>query len=486
MGTNVNAETIALVQDEVAADDSLEAALRYQGYRVISANQGRGIMDLIASANGDISLVVVDLTIAGQNTLENLREIRRMKPRLPVIVVSEAASPARVVEAMRNGATDFLAKPVTDEQLMRAIKKATPDRSETYLDALLHPHPDRTEPVACGNPRMQAIRAAIGRIALSDVPVVLRGESGVGKEVLAREIHMQSPRAMKPFLKINCAALPLELLESELFGYERGAFTGAVKSTPGKFEIADDGILLLDEIGDMDVNLQAKLLHVLQDNEFQRLGGRETIRVNVRVLAATHCDLEKAILEKRFREDLYYRLNVISIHVPPLRERTDEVLPLARFFLDKHATPGLRVEITPALEQALLDYHWPGNIRELENVIRKLLVFADAEGLAQELRERTTVTALGPVPVSGFRTTGEARSRFPTLEEVQRSRDQAEAKAILEALDQTRWNRKRAAMLLNIDYKGLLYRMKKLGISPAEQPAAAARYRAAAGGSLGD
>jgi two-component system response regulator AtoC len=305
---------------------------------------------------------------------------------------------------------------------------------------------------------MQAIRAAIQHLALSDVPVVLRGESGVGKEVLAREIHRCSPRADAPFLKINCAALPLELLESELFGYERGAFTGALRTTPGKFEVADGGVVLLDEIGDMDYKLQAKLLHVLQDSEFQRLGGRETIRVNVRVLAATHRNLERAVAEKEFREDLYYRLNVISLEVPPLRERSEEILPLAEHFLRKHAVAGLPVpEITLELREALLAYTWPGNIRELENVVRKLLVFADADMIVQELRRKT----YGPA-WSGQATA--PQSPPFGLRSVSQAYTQAEMQAILEALHSTHWNRKRAARLLDIDYKGLLYKMRKLGI----------------------
>jgi two-component system response regulator AtoC len=327
----------------------------------------------------------------------------------------------------------------------------------------------KIEPFFCHNAQMRSVRSALKQIALSDVPVVLRGESGVGKEVLAREIHALSRRADKPFLKLNCAALPQELLESELFGYERGAFTGAVKSTPGKFEVANGGMILLDEIGDLDIRLQAKLLHVLQDNEFQRLGGRQTIRVNVRVLAATHCDLEKAIEEKRFREDLYYRLNVVSIQVPPLRERKDEIPAFARLFLEKHAMPGLPVPaITPALSEALLAYHWPGNIRELENVMRRLLVFGDADLIAQELWEKAGRPVAGRCPPAQAEASPPEPPRAATLEQVRQTRAQQEAGVILEALAATGWSRKKAARLLNIDYKGLLYKMKKLGLGPGQ------------------
>jgi two-component system response regulator AtoC len=317
----------------------------------------------------------------------------------------------------------------------------------------------RSEPFLSTHPRMLAIRAVLEQIALSDVPVVLRGESGVGKEVLAHEIHDRSPRAAGPFLKINCAALPLELLESELFGYERGAFTGAVKSTPGQFEIADRGVILLDEIGDMDFKLQAKLLHVLQDGEFQRLGGRETICVNVRVLAATHCDLERAVEERQFREDLYYRLNVISIEVPPLRERREDILPLSEYLLGKHAMAGIpRPEITAGLREALLAYTWPGNVRELENVIRKLLVFGDPEMIALELRRKVNASGWPSQALS-------CQSPHSDLTRASQAYAQAEAGLILEALHNTHWNRKQAAQVLNIDYKGLLYKMRKLGIN---------------------
>ena len=211
--------------------------------------------------------------------------------------------------------------------------------------------------------------------------MLIQGETGVGKEVFARELHAHSPRAKRSFLKLNCAALPSELVESELFGYERGAFTGAFQRKPGMFEQADGGTIMLDEIGDMDFKLQAKLLQVLQDHEFQRVGGKGCIRVDVRVIAATHCDLEQAIAEDRFREDLFYRLNVVSVRVPPLRERREDILAMAEFLARKHAPPGAAPPpIPPSLQEMFLAYDWPGNIRELENVIRKFLIFRDATG----------------------------------------------------------------------------------------------------------
>jgi transcriptional regulator with PAS, ATPase and Fis domain len=352
--------------------------------------------------------------------------------------------------------------------------------------------------------------------------------------VIARQVHALSPRSKKPFLKVNCAALPSELIESELFGYERGAFTGAFKTTPGKFEMADGGTILLDEIGDMDFRLQAKLLQVLQDREFIRLGSSEPRRADVRVIAATHCDLECAIAEKAFREDLYYRLNIITIHVPPLRDRKDEILPLAHFFMRKHATQtNPVVEISPMLRDVLLSHDWPGNVRELENVIRKLLVLRRPEYVAQEVQARArrrnamfapaapvVSTSKEPVvslprpvqnsfqpiesmaapinlqpyqqvaaayghsngnihedletesePIPFRNGAGPCRpiavnedTPWSVLERVDHARREAETEAILAALNSTLWNRKRAAELLHIDYKALLYKMKKLGI----------------------
>jgi transcriptional regulator with PAS, ATPase and Fis domain len=315
---------------------------------------------------------------------------------------------------------------------------------------------------------MHSVRSTLEQLAGFDVPVVFTGETGVGKEVLARKLHLLSARACHPFLKLNCAAVPLELLESELFGYDRGAFTGALGSKPGKFELAEGGTILLDEIGDMDIKLQAKLLHVLQDKEFQRLGGTEPIRVDVRVLTATHRDLRKEIAAGRFREDLYYRLNVVTVEVPPLRERKDEILSLARFFLNKHAVPGMPVPaLTAEVEQALLAYDWPGNVRELENVIRRVLVFGNSGLLLGELIPAPRNGNGNGQPASDLAADlGLPRSNghVPTLTQFDQARSRAEASVILAALGRVHWNRKKAASLLNVDYKSLLYKMRKLGI----------------------
>ena len=272
------------------------------------------------------------------------------------------------------------------EDLRTAITRALGARNNgDYARPLRSPAPSTRSFVAT-NTRMQEIQSLIGQIGWSEAPVLIQGETGSGKEVIARELHAQSPRAGKPFLKLNCAALPSELVESELFGYERGAFTGAFQKKSGMFEQADRGTILLDEIGDMDIRLQAKFLQVLQDHEFQRIGGKDTVKVDVRVMAATHRDLEKAIDERSFREDLYYRLNVINLQVPPLRERKEDILPLAEFLLKRHATQAAPLPaITGDLKHAMMTYHWPGNVRELEIFVRKLLIFARPAVLVQEL-----------------------------------------------------------------------------------------------------
>jgi two-component system response regulator AtoC len=319
----------------------------------------------------------------------------------------------------------------------------------------------------------------IPKVSSCNMPVLIRGETGVGKEVLARRIHAMSQRANGPFLKLNCAALPAELVESELFGYEKGAFTGAAKTTPGKFQMADGGTIFLDEIGDMDFKLQAKFLQVLQDHEFLCVGGHAPIKVDVRVIAATHCNLEEAVEEKRFREDLYYRLNVIEFEIPPLRERRDEILGLAEHFLSKYSGIGMdRPVISNALKDALIAYHWPGNIRELENVMRRFIVLGSEEDSLEYMfrKSRREFDRDGRKPPTlelvKTDTLSMAKSGpvFADLENLQTSRIEAESATIVRALNQAHWNRRKAAALLKIDYKALLYRMKKFGIGPAMVP----------------
>jgi len=323
----------------------------------------------------------------------------------------------------------------------------------------------------CISAKMQPIRELIAKVAATNTTVLLRGESGVGKEVVARALHKASPRANKQFLKVNCAALPGELLESELFGHEKGSFTGAYRQKPGKFEAADGGTLLLDEIGEMPLRLQAKLLHVLQDGEFSRVGGEKIIDTDVRLIAATNRDLEAALRAHQFREDLYYRLNVIEIRIPPLRERREEIPLLVEHFKRKFNAQFVRsVEIPQDTIRAFMEYHWPGNLRELENNIKRIVVLGSARTVHQEI-------------VANLNTRGGARAGAPTTVAVaanpdapvslkdiarQAARD-AERVAIKEVLDRVHWNRAKAARLLQISYKALLYKIVQCGLVTPEE-----------------
>jgi two-component system, NtrC family, response regulator AtoC len=472
-----SSRTILVGEDDLEVRRYLETALKCQGYKVEVALDGEEVLACLQGGETVISAVLLDIVMPRKDGFETLKEIRRVNKDLPVIMVSGAASPLNVVEAMKGGASDFIPKPVNPPDLRKALSAvldSTPAEPE---------RPD-TVPAAPGKqvffsftPCMRELQNLVGQIGWSEAPVLIQGETGSGKEVFARELHAQSPRAKKPFLKLNCAALPSELVESELFGYERGAFTGAFQKKPGIFELANGGTLLLDEIGDMDFKLQAKLLQVLQDQEFQRLGGKDTISVNVRIIAATHRDLLEAITQNAFREDLYHRLNVIAFRIPPLRERKQDVIPLAEFLIKKHLTNGAApYTVSPALRQLFLAYDWPGNVRELENFIRQSLILRDPEMISQNLRARIerrprSVPAPAPEPeremlpqASIVADAPAAHGAATVLEEVAKAKQEAERTAILTTLNSTRWNRRQAAILLNIDYKALLYKMKRLSI----------------------
>ncbi|HVN04500.1 MAG TPA: sigma-54 dependent transcriptional regulator [Bryobacteraceae bacterium] len=464
------AEAILIVVDEPAVRADLETVARCLGYSAIVAEDGKAALACLGG-HRTIGLAVLDLDIPAQDGLEMLREMRQAGFRQPVIIVSGAAATAHVVEAIRAGATDFLPKPASRDDLRKAIQAAIGGETAAGSSA-----PPASEVSLTGSWMGKDMQAAWRRVAASGVPVLIEGETGTGKEVLARQMHAYSPRAAKPFLKLNCAALPSELVESELFGYERGAFTGAFSSKPGKFEMAQGGTILLDEIGDMDVRLQAKLLHVLQDKECERLGGRERIPLDVRVMAATHCDLRSAIAQGRFRADLYYRLNVVSLRVPALRDRRQDIAAAAEFFLRKHgASEPVDGLLSPVLKQALLEYDWPGNLREMENLMRRLLVMQDPDDLVRQLLSNAAASASGSV--IRFHPPGPGSS-FTVLEKVDEAKRKAETEAILRALDASRWNRKQAARILRIDYKALLYKMRKLEIDRV----ASSHLRSAAGG----
>jgi DNA-binding NtrC family response regulator len=306
---------------------------------------------------------------------------------------------------------------------------------------------------------MAEIRETIAKVATTAATVLIRGESGVGKEIVARMIFTRSPRAQKPFVKVNCAAIPHDLLESELFGYEAGAFTGATKSKPGKFELAHTGTLFLDEIAEMSPQLQAKLLHVLQDGEFARLGAKHDVKVDVRLLCATNKLLEQRVADGLFREDLFYRINVVSIHIPPLRERRDEILPLMRLFLDKYAAQYSKppAAFSAEAEQAMLRHAWPGNIRELENLCKRFVIVGGETQILREMAAHLAEMPTSPTPAAVV-----APANEPIFAIGKRASLEAEAVAIRRTLEETHWNRKEAARRLQMSYKSLLNRLKVL------------------------
>ena len=479
----------------------LETALRCQGYSVEVAQSAGGVLAYFQSHQVPVSAIVLDITMPGRDGIDALREIRRLDRNIPIIIISSVSSD--IVEVMKHGADGFIAKPINPDDLCKALKKAVGVRPHATVDVVEHAAPHARDQVfSSSSPKMRELQILAPWIGRSSAPVLIEGETGVGKEVLARQPHAHSPRAKRRMLKLNCAALPSELVESELFGYERGAFTGAFQKKPGMFELADGGTILLDEIGDMDFKLQAKLLQVLQDSEFLRLGGKEPIRVDVRVIAATHCDLEKRIADGRFREDLYYRLNVISLRVPALRECKEDITALADFFVRKHAEPGIAdARIPPLLEQLFLEYQWPGNVRELENLVRRFLIFQDAFYVEQHLRSKLAPkppnesvhaetlpdaeppkTDVPVTPANVTNTTDEVNGTNGAdvhcnggsdgvplvLVQVANATREAERAVILAALRATKWNRRQASVRLQTDYKSLLYKMKVLSIKKEE------------------
>ncbi|MGH7308594.1 MAG: sigma-54 interaction domain-containing protein [Candidatus Rokuibacteriota bacterium] len=323
---------------------------------------------------------------------------------------------------------------------------------------------------------MQSVRELVAKVAGTNTIVLLRGESGVGKEIVARAIHRLSPRATKQFLKVNCAALPGELLESELFGHEKGAFTGAYRQKPGKFEAADGGTLLLDEIGEMPLRLQAKLLHVLQDGEFSRVGGEKVIGTDARLIASTNRDLEVAMRAHQFREDLYYRLNVIEIRIPPLRERREEIPVLVDHFRRKFNAQYLRsIEMPPDTLRLFMEYHWPGNIRELENAVKRVIILGSARPVHQEVQSdlERGARASSPAAVTGATLNGEGVISLKAI--ARQAAREAERVAIKDVLERVHWNRAKASRLLQISYKALLYKIVQCGLVTPEERAERAK-----------
>jgi two-component system response regulator AtoC len=473
-------ERILVVDDEPSIRKYLQTLLEVDGYEVSAVDSGRDALARIGEGERP-DLIILDVLMPELDGLDTLRQMMQIDRRLNVVMLSCSNEVGTVVEAIRLGANDYLTKPFEKSELDAAILKCRQKRELRAENESLREYCEQlTEDLSflAASPQMVKIRQQILQIAPVDVPVFISGESGVGKEVVSRMVHMRSPRSNQPFVKVNCAALPSELLESELFGYEQGAFTGAVRAKPGKFEMANKGTIFLDEIAEMSPNLQAKLLHVLQDHQFSRLGGRALVHCDVRVLAATNINVRDAIQSGRFREDLYYRLNVFTIHVPPLRERAREIPMLFRHFLQKYSEKFQKPAVQPSdhLIEAAMRYPWPGNLRELENFVKRYVILEDDESSFRELLEMAaTRQRISPREES-------APPREQGLKALVRSlKDEAEMEAIAEALEKTNWSRKEAARMLGISYKALLYKMRQFkldgGRTPRATPAAPAGLR---------
>jgi two-component system, NtrC family, response regulator AtoC len=411
-------------------------------------------------------LLLMDWHIAESETEENalglLAKIHASKPSLPIIMLACSAELKEVMAATRMGASDVIFKPFRKSDIDLAVQQWLDASNKRQAEDEIKEIPlDENTSFVRSSKRMREIESQCALVARADIPVLVLGESGTGKEVAAMLIHKLSARSKRSFLKVNCAAMPADLLESELFGYEQGAFTGAMKSKPGKFEICDKGTILLDEIGEMPSALQAKLLQVLQDGSFSRLGSRSSVKVDVRVIAATNIDIKAAIANKTFREDLYYRLNGFTLKMPPLRERTDEIPILSQHFMRKVAAKYEcdPLTVSPALLQALTTHSWPGNLRELENTIKRYLVLGDEQAIIDEL---CPVQSPVKLAVSAEDSGGSASLKHL----VRNLKGNAESAAIAQSLEVTGWNRKAAANELQISYKALLYKIKQYNLSP--------------------
>jgi DNA-binding NtrC family response regulator len=457
----------------LVADDSSSARAQAAGVlaahdlRADSADDADRALALVRSAE-PYDVVLLDLGLgSGDGGVDLLRRIRALDPDVPIVMLASGGSARAIVAAMQGGASDLVQKPIDERELGAAIERALAHAAEAREPAAGAARPRTSPPALWDSPSLARVRAVIEQIADTDVAVLISGESGSGKEVVAREIHHSSSRRERAFVKVNCAALPGELLESELLGYEKGAFTGAAARRIGKFELADGGTIFLDEIGEMSASAQAKVLHVLQDRAFARLGGNREIAVDVRILSATHRPLHELVEQRRFREDLFFRLNVVNVHVPPLRERRDEIPALVKHFLARSAERYGRPAPRPSarLLAALEAHAFPGNVRELENLMKRMVVLGSDAPIVRELGaksrghgRRRFEDLLAEVE--------ESAGRLPLKEVGRRAATLAEGDAIARVLDSTHWNRRRAARLLGVSYKTLLAKIRECELTP--------------------
>lgn len=460
---------ILIVDDDTQLRQSFERLLREEGYSIISAVSGEEALALLRSETPD--LVITDVRLPGMNGLEAFKKIRERDSKMPVIVMTAYGTTEMAIEATKLGAFDYVLKPFEIPEMLNLIDQALETgrlmKSRVQMDQ--DPQALSDEAIVGRSAPMQDLYKAIGRSSPTDATVLIRGESGTGKELVARALYQHSLRADKPFLVINCVAIPETLLESELFGYEKGAFTGAVHRRVGKVEQASGGTLFLDEIGDMPLGIQAKILRMLQERSIERLGGRQTIPVDVRIIAATNRNLEAAIEEGRFREDLYYRLNVVTLTLPPLRERPSDVPLLADYYLNRFAhemsmtNPG----ITPEARAQLAAYSWPGNVRELVNAMEKCLIFSRGRAIGPEdIAQQVIGTGIKPgqvpeAPDDSIRRWARQSLAAGGANLLAELTDHVSSLIISEALNMTGGNRTRAAELLGLSRPTLLAKMDK-------------------------
>jgi nitrogen regulation protein NR(I) len=466
-------QTILIVDDDKSIRYSLKRILE-ENFSILTAQNGEE--GLIRMKESSPDLIIMDIKMPGRSGIEVLREMKSIDPKSLVILMTAYGTTETAIEAMKFGAFDYILKPFPIPQMKDLVQKAIALRKLMKEEVSYAPEPDQQkeeEQIVGSSPKMQEIYKMIGQVAPSDVTVLLRGESGTGKELMARAIYHHSLRSSYPFLPINCAAIPDTLLESELFGHEKGAFTGATSRRIGKLEQCQGGTIFLDEIGDMSLSTQAKLLRILQEKTFERLGGRETIRVDVRFIVATNKDLEEGMARGEFREDLYYRLNVVSIRVPPLRERKEDIPGLISYFLKKFNRELKRkvIGITPGAMEKITFYGWPGNVRQLENVLKRAMLLCQGEWILDdqlllEVEERREAEAVGERKTfedlldSLFSELTEASSVREDLDMV----SAVEKGLIIRALQKTNGNQVQAASLLGINRSTLRGKMDRYHI----------------------
>ena len=447
---------ILIVDDEAIQREIVQDILEDQGCDVVALASGVEALDYVKQKPVDV--ILTDLRMPGMDGVELLQYIKDFDPEIVVVVITAYGSLESAVDAVKKGAYDYLAKPLGKEQLTLVVERALSrkrlsDENRSLRQELQERHDFHN--IIGRSPNMQEVFKMIEKIAPSESTVIIYGESGTGKELVARALHYHSQRKDQRFLAVNCAAIPDSLLESEMFGYEKGAFTGAQSQKKGLFEEADKGTLFLDEIGDLDITLQAKLLRVLQEGEFQRVGGTQTLKANVRLLAATNKELEEEVKEGRFRQDLYYRLNVVPVYLPPLRARKEDISYLAQHFLKKYNTKhGKAIKsIASNVMKRLMDYRWDGNVRELESVVERSVILADHDQIdIDTLPEKLQQPSLP--------STQQNLQNF-TIPDGGISLEHLERSLIESALKKTNWSIKKASELLGISYKTLQYRIQK-------------------------